>query len=103
MSLKTDFLTSSIKQFQYYRTLGEQAMAQVSDEDLNWLYHPDGNSIATIVQHLSGNMLSRWTDLLTADGENQAAIAKANLPTSPCRARSSSIFGTKAGIGFWKH
>ena len=83
MSLKTDFLTSSIKQFQYYRTLGEQAMAQVSDEDLNWLYHPDGNSIATIVQHLSGNMLSRWTDLLTADGEKPSRDREGEFANQP--------------------
>jgi hypothetical protein len=83
MSLQTDFLNSAIKQFHYYRTLGEQAMAQVSDEDLNWLYYPDGNSIATIVQHLSGNMRSRWTDLLTTDGEKKTRDREgefANLP-----------------------
>ncbi|MGI4734008.1 MAG: DUF1572 family protein [Janthinobacterium lividum] len=64
-----DFLTSARKQFAYYQLLGEQAMSQVSDEQLNWQPNAASNSIATIVQHLSGNMLSRWTDFLTTDGE----------------------------------
>lgn len=64
-----NFLDSAVKQFRYYRSLGEKAMAQVGDEALHWQYDPGSNSIATIVKHLHGNMLSRWTDLLTTDGE----------------------------------
>ena len=46
-------------------------MAQLSDEDLFWQYNAESNSIAVIVKHLWGNMLSRWTDFLTSDGEKQ--------------------------------
>jgi hypothetical protein len=67
----TDYLESAIKQFEYYKQLGESTFAQVSDEQLTWQYNPDSNSIATIVKHLAGNMLSRWTDLLTSDGEKE--------------------------------
>lgn len=63
------YLESARKQFQTYKALGEKAMAQVTDEDLMWQAHEDSNSIATIVKHLWGNMLSRWTDFLTTDGE----------------------------------
>lgn len=52
-----------------YKGLGEKAMAQVSDEQLNWQANEDTNSISMIVKHMSGNMLSRWTDFLTTDGE----------------------------------
>ena len=63
------YLESVIKQFEYYKLLGEQTFAQVKDEQLCWQFNSESNSIAMIVKHLSGNMLSRWTDLLTSDGE----------------------------------
>ncbi len=52
-----------------YKQLGEKAMAQIEDKDLSWHANDDSNSIITIVKHLWGNMLSRWTDFLTTDGE----------------------------------
>lgn len=63
------YLTSARKQFEYYKQLGEKTFAQLPDEALFWQYNPESNSIATIVKHLWGNMLSRWTDFLTSDGE----------------------------------
>lgn len=69
MSLKLDNLKSTIKLFNYYKSLGEKSFDQIPEEKLFWQYNPDSNSIAMIVQHLSGNMLSRWTDFLTSDGE----------------------------------
>lgn len=69
--MNTVFLESSIKQFEYYKMLGEKAMAQLSDEQLFLIPSAESNSLAIIVQHLSGNMRSRWTDLLTSDGEKE--------------------------------
>lgn len=66
-----DYLLSVKKQFNYYKTIAEKAMAQVTDEQLQWKYNNESNSISTIVKHLSGNMLSRWTDFLTTDGEKE--------------------------------
>ena len=67
------YLESSIQQFEYYKSLGEKTMLQVvekaNENALFWQYNDESNSIATIVKHLSGNMLSRWTDFLTSDGE----------------------------------
>lgn len=56
-------------QFQYYKNLAEQTFAQLTDEQLFWRPNDQSNSIAMIVKHLSGNMLSRWTDFLSTDGE----------------------------------
>jgi hypothetical protein len=67
--MPTDFLSSARKQFAYYKLLGEQAMSQVTDAQLTWQPSAESNSLATIVKHLSGNMLSRWTYFLTTDGE----------------------------------
>jgi hypothetical protein len=63
------FLESSIKLFQYYKKLGEGAIAQLTDDEVLSKPNEASNSIALIVHHLSGNMLSRWTDFLGSDGE----------------------------------
>jgi hypothetical protein len=63
------FVKDFIDEYSRYRTMGEKAMAQASDEGLNRVVAPDGNSIAMIVRHISGNLVSRFTDFLTADGE----------------------------------
>lgn len=64
-----DFLESARREFSYYRGLGEKTFAQLPDAALFRLPAPGSNSIAVIVKHLHGNMLSRWTDFLTSDGE----------------------------------
>src|SRR4051794_6161727 len=66
-----DYISSVTMQFEYYKMLGEKAFAQVPDEKLFWQHNEDSNSIATIVKHLWGNMLSRWTDFLNSDGEKE--------------------------------
>ena len=69
MTIPADFLRSANRQFLYYKTLGEKAIDQLETEQLFVSLNDDTNSIATIVKHLHGNMLSRWTDFLTTDGE----------------------------------
>ena len=64
------YIEDSLALFHHYKSLAEQAMAQISDEQLvTRSGGGDMNSIATIVKHLAGNMRSRWTDFLTSDGE----------------------------------
>jgi len=63
------YLNSVVKQFKYYKMLGEKAMEQLQDEQLFWQYNEESNSIAILVNHITGNMLSRFTDFLTTDGE----------------------------------
>lgn len=70
--MTTDYLESIKKQFYYYKLLGDKTFAQLEDDKLFWQYNDDSNSIATIVKHLWGNMLSRWTDFLTTDGEKES-------------------------------
>jgi hypothetical protein len=67
--MASDYLSSIINQFDYYKSVGEKTFAQIPDEKLSWQYNEETNSISTIVKHLSGNMLSRWTEFLTSDGE----------------------------------
>jgi hypothetical protein len=65
----TSFLEDSLALFRYYKKLAERALEQVTDEQLLEVLDPEMNSIAVIAKHLAGNMRSRWTDLLTSDGE----------------------------------
>lgn len=63
------FLESIQFRFQGIKELGDKALAQLDDDDLNRSPGVESNSIAVIVRHMHGNMLSRWTDFLTTDGD----------------------------------
>lgn len=65
----TEYLKVVRSRFREMKRTAEGAFAQLSDEQLFWAPNEESNSIATIIQHLRGNMLSRWTDLFTSDGE----------------------------------
>ena len=62
-------LKSAIKYFTYYKNLGDKTFEQLHADDFDFTPAEESNSIAIIIQHLCGNMLSRWTDLLNSDGE----------------------------------
>ena len=63
------YLEDALHTFRDYKKIAERAFAQTSNEDFFRTVDPESNSIAVIVKHLAGNMLSRWTDFLTSDGE----------------------------------
>jgi hypothetical protein len=63
------FVKEFVGEYARYRALGEKAMAQVSEDALNRVVAPDGNSMAVIVRHIGGNLVSRFTNFLTEDGE----------------------------------
>lgn len=63
------YLNSVIKQFEYYKSLGDKTFMQLSFDEIQWRSDQDTNSISIIVRHITGNMLSRWTNFLSEDGE----------------------------------
>ncbi len=63
------YLESARKQFKYYKMLGDKTIDRLTEEEILWQYNEESNSIAIIVNHLWGNMMSRWTNFLTEDGE----------------------------------
>ena len=67
--MKKKYIESIKSQFQYYKMMGEKTFEQLTEKELFWQFNESSNSIAIIVNHLQGNMLSRWTDFLTTDGE----------------------------------
>ena len=68
-NIETIFLQSAIKRLLYYKDLGDKTLSRLNDADFHFKPNEESNSIAIIIQHVSGNMLSRWTDFLTTDGE----------------------------------
>jgi uncharacterized damage-inducible protein DinB len=70
MEFYDEFRRASLKFFRYYKSLGERALAQLHDDELHLELAPGMNSAGVIVQHLAGNMHSRWADLFGEDGES---------------------------------
>ena len=68
-ALAQHYLDDALYTFRYYKKLAEGAFAQISDQDFFRTLDDESNSIAVNMKHLAGNMLSRWTDFLTTDGE----------------------------------
>ena len=69
--MQQTFLSDCIKRFEYYRSLGDKTFEQLEEKDLFFKPSADSNNIAIIIQHMYGNMLSRWTNFLTEDGEKE--------------------------------
>lgn len=69
MSLANVYIEECIKSFRGLKSNTEKALAQLSDDELHFQPDPESNSVAIIMKHLAGNMLSRFTDFMTTDGE----------------------------------
>jgi uncharacterized damage-inducible protein DinB len=98
LTFTTSYLEDSLSLFRYYKSLVDRAMAQLTDDQL--LAAPDSasNSIAIIVKHMSGNMLSRWQDFLTTDGEKPGRDRDAEFEDPPAT-REALLKAWEAG---WK-
>jgi uncharacterized protein DUF1572 len=68
-SPETLYLKDVVEQFRALKALADRALAQVRDEDFFTALDPEANSLAILMQHMAGNMRSRWTDFLNSDGE----------------------------------
>jgi hypothetical protein len=83
LEFTTSYLRDSLSLFRYYKKLAERAFAQTSDEHLYSVLDGEANSIAVIVKHMAGNMLSRWPDFLTTDGEKPGRDRDAEFADPP--------------------
>lgn len=79
----TSYLEDSLTLFRMYKSLGEKAMAQLTGDQLYAVLDPEMNSVAVIVKHIAGNMLSRWSDFLTSDGEKPFRDRDAEFEAPP--------------------
>lgn len=89
-----EFLESAIRRMRYYKELGDKAFAQLETEDFYYRPNEESNSIETIIRHMHGNMMSRWTNFLTEDGEKD------------WRDRDNEFVGTRSSreelMGYWE-
>ncbi|HEY0319532.1 MAG TPA: DUF1572 family protein [Pyrinomonadaceae bacterium] len=68
-NLAKHFLDDARKTFRDYKALGDKSFEQLTDEEFFVALDEESNSIGVVIKHMAGNMLSRWTDFLTTDGE----------------------------------
>lgn len=69
--MSNKIISQFIKSYTEYKTLTEKAVDQLNEEQLRTVHAADSNSIAVIMKHMSGNLISRFTDFLTTDGEKE--------------------------------
>lgn len=84
-AITSSYIENSTSLFRYYKQLADGAIAQVTDEQLNTVLDPRMNSMAVLIHHMAGNMLSRWTDFLSSDGEKPFRDKKAEFGSPPSR------------------
>src|SRR5687767_5500890 len=87
-------IDAAISTFRQNKAYADKAIEQLPDDKLRAALDPETNSVAVIMKHVSGNLLSRWTDFLTSDGEK------------PWRDRDGEFVDTFAGrtelLDYWK-
>ncbi|MCH7323006.1 DUF1572 domain-containing protein [Solibacillus sp. MA9] len=69
MNFGNEYLKVVLERFKSVKELGDKTINQLSENNIHWSLNEESNSIAVIIKHLSGNMISRWSDFLTSDGE----------------------------------
>ena len=99
-ALAAHFLEDALAVFRKYKKLGEDAIAQLSDEEFFALIDAEANSVAVIVKHLAGNMRSRWSDFLTADGEKADRDREAEFRLEAQTTRAEVLRWWEEGWGY---
>ena len=69
MDIAAEFMSAIINAFEANKRLADRAVEQVPDDKLHVALNQDTNSIAVVMKHVAGNLISRWTDFFTTDGE----------------------------------
>src|ERR671932_54463 len=96
-SLAKHYLEDALRNFRDYKKLAERAFEQVTDEEFFRALDEEANSLAVIIKHMSGNMLSRWTDFLTTDGEKPDRNRDMEFVVAPETTRGELLERWEAG------
>ena len=100
LSFESNYLESVKKQFLYYKKLADQSIQQVDDVQLFFSPNENSNSISVIIQHMAGNMISRWTDFLTTDGEKPWRNRDAEFENTITNKNDLLVFWEKGWLVF---
>jgi len=95
--METHLLDSIRHVFRSIKAAGDGALAQLSLEEMHRLPAPESNSIAVIIRHLNGNMISRWTDFLTTDGEKPTRNRDAEFEAPSVTSREELLASWEEG------
>ena len=96
-SLGSHYLKDAAAQLHGLKALADKALAQVTGEELFATLDPESNSIAVIMKHLAGNMLSRWTEFLTSDGEKSDRNRDSEFEVTPGQTRTALLAQWESG------
>ncbi|MBT2161689.1 DUF1572 family protein [Zobellia barbeyronii] len=96
MDYPDNFIKSALFEFNRYKSMGDSTFVQLNDKDIHWKLNESDNSIALIVKHISGNMLSRWTNFLTEDGEKPWRNREDEF-TNPYETKTEMLAGWEEG------
>ena len=100
MDPAAEYLSDLVEQFAKLKGLADKAIARVTDEEFFRAIDPASNSLAVIVQHIGGNLRSRWRDFLTADGEKPDRNRDAEFEVTPQTTRAQVMSLWEEG---WRH
>ena len=87
--VRTEYLRDCAVTLRKYKTLADQSLARVDDAQFFAALNAESNSLAVLVKHMAGNLLSRWTDLLTSDGEKPDRDRDSEFEITPADSRPS--------------
>lgn len=96
-SLGQVYLESAIKRLMSYKTLGDATFAQLEDKDFHFKPNEESNTLAVIINHMHGNMLSRWTNFLTEDGEKPDRNREQEFAAEPGASKETLLARWEAG------
>ncbi|MEP6917264.1 MAG: DUF1572 family protein [Acidobacteriota bacterium] len=89
--IEQHYLDDALRQLRKLKAQADRAVAQIAEEHLFAVLDPEANSIALIMKHLAGNMRSRWTDFLTADGEKPDRDRDGEFELGPADTRETLV------------
>lgn len=95
--IRTQYLRDSAATFRKYRELADRSLARVADPQFFAALDAESNSLAVLVKHMAGNLLSRWTDLLTSDGERPDRDRDWEFEITPSDTREALMGRWEAG------
>jgi hypothetical protein len=97
-SLGAAYFDEARRSFRGYKRLADKALEQVDEQQFFYVPDPESNSLAQLVKHISGNMLSRWTDFLTTDGEKPDRDRDQEFVIGPTDTRADLMRRWEAGF-----
>ncbi len=95
--VRTEYLRDSAATFRKQKALADQSLARVTDAQFFAALDAESNSLAVLVKHMAGNLLSRWTDLLTSDGEKPDRDRDSEFEITPSDTRAALMQSWEAG------